>query len=207
MQEEFTTDKQVILEDKENDLPEDSIANAMINHVMEKYVKSEDSRRIDEERWLRAYRNYRGIYGPDVQFTEAEKSRVFIKVTKTKVLAAYNQITDVLFSNNTFPLSVEPSILPEGVAESVHFDPKTPKGKGKPKMAPMAKGMDTLYGYAGDGKKLPAGATIYSLRERLGGLEDDLSEIKNLEEGTGVTPSSTTFYPAMIAAKVYGIFM
>ena len=68
-------------------------------------------------------------------------------------------------------------------------------------MAPMAKGMDTLYGYAGDGKKLPAGATIYSLRERLGGLEDDLSEIKNLEEGTGVTPSSTTFYPAMIAAK------
>ena len=201
MQEEFTTDKQVILEDKENDLPEDSIANAMINHVMEKYVKSEDSRRIDEERWLRAYRNYRGIYGPDVQFTEAEKSRVFIKVTKTKVLAAYNQITDVLFSNNTFPLSVEPSILPEGVAESVHFDPKTPKGKGKPKMAPMAKGMDTLYGYAGDGKKLPAGATIYSLRERLGGLEDDLSEIKNLEEGTGVTPSSTTFYPAMIAAK------
>ncbi len=201
MEEDFTTDKQVILEDKENDLPEDNIANAMISHVMEKYVKAEDSRRIDEERWLRAYRNYRGIYGPDVQFTEAEKSRVFIKVTKTKVLAAYNQITDVLFSNNTFPLSVEPSILPEGVAESVHFDSKTPKGKSKPKIAPMPKGMDTLYGYAGDGKKLPPGATIYSLRERLGGLEDDLAEIKSLEEGTGSTPSSTTFYPAMIAAK------
>ena len=37
---------------------------------------------------------------PDVQFTEAEKSRVFIKVTKTKTLAAYGQIVDVLFANN-----------------------------------------------------------------------------------------------------------
>ena len=47
-----------------------------------------------------------GLYGPDVQFTEAEKSRVFIKVTKTKTLAAYGQIVDVLFSNNNFPISL-----------------------------------------------------------------------------------------------------
>ena len=47
---------------------------------MERYNRAEDYRQQDEERWLRAYRNYRGLYGPDVQFTEAEKSRVFIKV-------------------------------------------------------------------------------------------------------------------------------
>jgi hypothetical protein len=70
------------------------------------FHRSEDYRRQDEERWLRSYRNYRGIYGPDVQFTEAEKSRVFIKVTKTKTLAAYGQIVDVLFANNRFPLTV-----------------------------------------------------------------------------------------------------
>ena len=28
------------------------------------------------------------LYGPDVQFTESEKSRVFIKVTKTKTLGS-----------------------------------------------------------------------------------------------------------------------
>ena len=56
-----------------------------------------------------AYRNYSGVYGPDVQFTETEKSRVFIKVTKTKVLAAYGQIIDVLFSQNRFPIGVEPT--------------------------------------------------------------------------------------------------
>ena len=40
-------------------------------------------------RWLRSYRNYRGIYGSDMSFTEKEKSRVFVKITKTKVLAAF----------------------------------------------------------------------------------------------------------------------
>ena len=73
------------------------------------------------------------MYGPDVQFTESEKSRVFIKVTKTKTLAAYGQIVDVLFANNKFPLSVDPTELPEGVVEDVHFDPKEPEQlRGKP---------------------------------------------------------------------------
>ena len=71
--------------------------------------------------------NYRGLYGPDVQFTEAEKSRVFIKVTKTKTLAAYGQIVDVLFANNKFPLSIEPTELPEGVVADVNFDPQKPE--------------------------------------------------------------------------------
>ena len=201
MEEEYTEDRQFALDDKEeNVVTEDTIVNAMVSHVMEKYVKAEDSRRIDEERWLRAYRNYRGIYGPDVQFTEAEKSRVFIKVTKTKVLAAYNQITDVLFSNNTFPLSVEPSILPEGAADAVHFDPKAPEEQERPKVAPMVKSMESLYGYSG-GDRLPPGATIYSLMDRLGPLKDKLENIKNLKEGAGVTPTATTFYPSMVAAK------
>ena len=62
------------------------------------------------------------MYGQDVQFTDTEKSRVFVKVTKTKTLAAYGQIVDVLFGNNKFPLSVNPSVLPDGVAESVHIN-------------------------------------------------------------------------------------
>ena len=70
------------------------------------------------------------MYGPDVQFTDTERSRVFVKVTKTKTLAAYGQVIDVLFGNNKFPLSVDPTTLPEGVADTVHFDadPKTEQG-------------------------------------------------------------------------------
>ena len=200
--EDYTEDQQFGLEDKkEGDITEQKVVDTMIGYVMERYTKAEDSRRIDEERWLRAYRNYRGIYGPDVQFTETEKSRVFVKVTKTKVLAAYSQITDVLFSNNTFPLSIEPSVLPEGIAESVHFDPKAPPEKKEPKVAPFIKSMESVYGYFGEGKKLPPGATMDSLMDRLGSLKEPLSKMPNLQEGPGVTPTAITYYPAQVAAK------
>ncbi len=84
----------LVLDEKTKDLE----LSQLIAFIEERFNRSKDWRRFDEERWLQSYRNYRGIYGPDVQFTEAERSRVFIKVTKTKVLAAYGQITDVLFA-------------------------------------------------------------------------------------------------------------
>ena len=52
-----------------------------------------------------------------VHFTE--KSRVFVKVTKTKVLAAYGQIAEVLFGGNKFPISIDPTTLPDGVPDTV----------------------------------------------------------------------------------------
>ena len=76
MSEEYI-DEQVALDDREG-TEQEAIENSMVAFFMEQFVRAEDSRRIDEERWLRSYRNYRGIYGPDVQFTETEKSRVFV---------------------------------------------------------------------------------------------------------------------------------
>ena len=187
-------DESINLKDVSNINEEDPVAAPIVQLLMEKYNKAETTRRNDEERWLRAYRNYRGLYGPDVQFTEAEKSRVFIKVTKTKTLAAYGQIVDVLFSNNNFPISVDPTVLPEGVVEDVSFDPNEANVRqAVPDFSP--------YGYKGDGQNLPPGATYKTLQDRLGPLTDELSGIQNLNEGPGITPTSVTFSPAMIAAK------
>jgi len=163
--------------------------------VMDRYQRAEDYRNNDEERWLRSYRNYRGLYGSDVQFTEAEKSRVFIKVTKTKTLAAYGQMVDVLFAGHKFPISVEPTVLPEGVVSDVSFDPK------KPEQLKGETSLSSPYGFEGDGKELPAGATEKILQDMLGPLEEKLGEIEGLEEGVGKSPTSVTFSPAMIAAK------
>ena len=186
----------IALEDtQENSVENESSTTALTNYVMSKYKKSEDYRYDDEQRWVRAYRNYRGLYGPDVQFTEAEKSRVFIKVTKTKTLAAYGQIVDVLFANNKFPLSVDPTELPEGVAKDVNFDPK------EPQELMGSSNMESPYGFKGDGKDLPKGATAKSLEDMLGPLADNLSDIETLKEGVGKTPSAITFSPAMVAAK------
>ena len=192
-QNNFMDDKSISLGDKKEGEAAPFMGSSLLSFLNERYTKSEESRRQDEQRWVRAYRNYRGIYGPDVKFTETEKSRVFIKVTKTKVLAAYGQITDVLFANNKFPLSVDPTVLPEGVVDSVHIDPKAPKDA-EPEMA-------SPFGYKGDGKDFPPGATLKSLMDRLGPFTEQLKGTKDLKEGPGVTPSSITFHPAMVAAK------
>ena len=170
--------------------PEDINTTGIVDYVYEKYNRAENYRENDEDRWLRAYRNYRGLYGPDVQFTEAEKSRVFVKTTKTKTLAAYGQIVDVLFAGNKFPISVEPTILPEGVSENVHVDLQ-PKPMGAEPTSP--------YGFDGDGADLPKGFTATGIE--LGPLEEKLGKIEDLKEGAGTTPATATFSPAMIAAK------
>ena len=188
-------DDAIALEDTDDTNLVDADVSSIIPFIMERYRRSEDYRYQDEGRWLKSYRNYRGLYSPDVQFTEAEKSRVFIKVTKTKTLAAYGSIVDVLFANHKFPLSVEPTELPEGVLEDVHFDPQEPEQmQTDPNVSP--------YGFAGDGKDLPPGSTAKTLQEKLGVMQNKLEPISDkLKEGPGKTPTAIAFSPAMIAAK------
>ena len=193
----FEEEDTLVLDDE----TKDSELSGVINFIQDNFKRSKDWRRFDEERWLQSYRNYRGIYSPDVQFTEAERSRVFIKVTKTKALAAYGQITDVIFARQKFPLSIEPTILPEGVSEAVHFDPNDKTNEAQPEQEER---VQSPYGFPGDGQDLEPGDTVVSLAERklkLGPLEEKLSEIEGLKEGEGLTPSAITYHPAMVAAK------
>ena len=167
-------------------------SDQLADYVVQKFTDVEDSRRDEEERWLNSYRQYRGLYGPETQFTDTEKSQVFIKVTKTKVLAAYGQITDVLFAGQRFPLGVDSTRIPEGVEEAVNFDPKAPEQ--------MLKKAPNVFGFPGDGKELPPGATQDSLE--LGALQEKLEPVESmLKSGYGKTPTSQTFHPAKEAAK------
>ena len=178
------------VEDKEDsDNKTDTKVGTVTGFVQDKFYKAEKARYSDEQRWIKAYQNYRGIYGPDVQFTSTEKSRVFVKVTKTKVLAAYGQIVDVLFGSNKFPISINPSILPDGVEESVNFETNQEVQKASEKDF-----TDLNY--------LQPGETIIDLRERLAGLSKKLEPVQDkIEEGPGTTPTQATFHPAMVAAK------
>ena len=67
----------------------------------------------------------------------------------------------MLFAGNKFPISVEPTVLPEGVAKDVSFDPKEPEElRGKSEQT-------SPYGFEGDGKDFPKGATEKTLLENL----------------------------------------
>ena len=175
----------VSLEDvAENDF-NDPKAGTIVGFVESRFKRAEDARYTDEQRWIRAYRNYRGIYGPDVQFTSTEKSKIFVKVTKTKTLAAYGQIVDVLFGANRFPITIDPTTLPEGIAEAVHFETN-------PQMDAMPQ----------EDMSLLPGETYPEFLERLGSLRQKLSPVEQkLRGGEGTTPTAITIHPAMLSAK------
>src|SRR6056297_2336872 len=185
----FDSDEMEAIDDTSGEMATDEPAGGIVSYVQERFSKAETARETEEQRWIQAYRNYRVIYGPDVQFTSSEKSRVFVKVTKTKVLAAYGQIVEVLLGNNKFPLSINPTTLPEGVEESVYMETnqefldakaQTGQPEGLPKLLP--------------------GETMSDLKERLGPLKKDLKGVENLNEGPGKLQSQITFEPAMVAA-------
>lgn len=152
--------------------------SSLITMVNEKFNRSKYKRQQDETRWIEAYQNYRGFYSSEVQFSDEEKSRVFIKVTKTKVLAAYAQVIDVLFSGNKFPIGVDPSPVANGdLPETVHFE--TAEGPPEDQLASTVS-RPVLMGL---------------IKTRLEGVED------KLKDGPGLTATSATYEPVLMAAK------
>ena len=140
--------------DEVNSLEEKDDSYNNLGYLIEARLKeSEQARLYDEKRWLRAYRNYRGIYGADMAFRVSEKSKVFVKVTKTKVLAAYGQLIEVLFSQGKFPINVMPTTDPTGVEQYAHIKPNNMKN---PRM-------EDIYGFEGDGREMEPGATADSI--------------------------------------------
>ena len=202
---------------KENELFVSNLASL----IQSRFQEAEDGRDGDESRWLDAYHNYRGVYGKSVKFRENEKSRVFIKVTKTKVLAAYGQLIEAVFSGNKFPISVMETRVPEGVAEYAHLNPMkdqlgdqndtVPEVEGNLKYAPQEpevnednRGNVIGVGYAGDGNELAPGATFSSAEMFLASLEEEYTDQEGevvLDEGPARTPDMPQIRPAQIAAR------
>ena len=170
-----------------DDVAQESLEySGVVGLVEERFSKSKTWRMQDEERWLKAYRNYRGLYGPETQFTDTEKSQAFIKITKTKVLAAYAQIVDVLFAGSKFPIGIEAPNTPMGIEDSVHFDPKAPK--------------DTTI----NGKTVRTSTVARpDILENVGKHKPSLSRIADeLKPGAGTTPTAYTWTPATDSARV-----
>ena len=53
--------------------------------IKSKFEEAESGRYQHEQRWLKAYKNFRGIYDSTTQFRDSEQSRVFIKIPKIRI--------------------------------------------------------------------------------------------------------------------------
>ena len=58
----FIEDEVVTLDDTEESVVDDVNVSAIIPFIMERYNRADDYRQQDEDRWLKSYRNYRGLY-------------------------------------------------------------------------------------------------------------------------------------------------
>ena len=183
------TDTVVALDEDGNVEEENTEYSGVVAFVSSQFRRAKDNRLTDETRWLDSYRNYRGIYGEDVQFTSTEKSQAFIKITKTKVLAAYAQVVDVLYAGSKFPIGIEARKFPNNVADAVHYDPK-------------ALTDEKIKEKAEVDYQVPRNIARPEIAKDLGLYKERLEPIKDdLEMGAGTNPGSITFEPAKAAAQ------
>lgn len=177
------------------------VKSSLAGLIEARFADSKMARDSDENRWITAYHNFRGLYPKNVRFRESEKSRVFIKVTKTKVLAAYGQLIDVIFGTGKFPIGVAHTPLPEGVSEYMHLSSQASPGieTSVSASSPVAVDDPMDIGYAGDGRVLKPGATLSSGA----GIFEDLKTADNVsfEEGPNPIPNIPEISPAKEAAR------
>ncbi len=196
---------------------EEEVISNLVAQINSRFQQCETTREDDEDRWLQAFHNYRGRYFKNVAFRDHEKSRVFVKVTKTKVLAAYGQLIDVLFGANKFPLTIQETRVPEGIDEYAHLNPlkeqmgmnqneePTPGIEGNMDYTPGEPIMQQSnggLGFPGDGNDLAPGATFGSLNNdaNLGSLEKEYEDA-DLTSGPAPSPEMPQIKPAQIAAR------
>lgn len=188
---------------------EEQQALNLVGIINGRFTLAEEARNSEETRWLKAYENYRGLYSKSVKFRESEKSRIFVKITKTKVLAAFGQLVDVIFGTGKFPIGIQETDVPEGEKENAYLDLQNPT-PGLETSAPIGNQAEAViedvdgnrldYGYAGDGQVLKAGATIGSgMFEDT--LENKLESMDMLQEGTSPLPQIPEISPAAKAAR------
>jgi len=192
-------------------LKEDQKVN-LVGIISSRFADAENSRKLDERRWLSSYENYRGQYNRSVRFRNSEKSRIFVKITKTKVLAAFGQLVDVMFGTGKFPIGIAETKIPEGELGSAHLDTQNPipnieASIGEEEIPDnignrLEDEVINPYdvGYEGDGKVLKAGAT-FAKGVFLDSLEDQAEEKGFLKEGASPNPQVLEISPAQKAAR------
>ena len=179
---------------------EEDVRLRFVGLVEDRFEQAERAREHDEARWLQAYHNFRGLYPKHVKFRESEKSKVFIKVTKTKVIAAFGQLVDVIFGTGQFPIGVKETKIPEGVSSYKHLD----TAPGIETSAPVETAEEKVnpfdVGYEGDGKVLKPGATFSSGESAFENAieEADLSFV----DGPSPNPQALEIAPAKSAARL-----
>jgi len=177
----------------------------LVGIINSRFDSAEDARNSDEKRWITAFENYRGLYKKNQKFRESEKSRVFVKITKTKVLAAFGQLVDVIFGTGKFPIGISETKIPEGELAQAHLDINNPNPgieTSEPELPDDIGNREGAnvnpfdVGYEGDGRTLGPGSTFMK-----GEVSEPIEDQVPLKEGAIPIPNIPEVNPAQESAR------
>ena len=100
-------------QDAEDQSAELSSFGARLKNLYEEY---KDSRSEIEDEWIKDLRQYSGKYEPDVLAkleAQGNRSKVYVGLTRTKVMAAYSRVIDLIFQPGEPFFSIEPTPNPD----------------------------------------------------------------------------------------------
>ena len=179
------------------------MASPLVADIQAKLDEAERARQIRERQWLRNVQSFRGKDSPEAMMRESEKSKVFIRTTTVKVKAAYAQITEALFAEPKFPISITDTRIPEGVSEYAHLKTDMVDNTQAPQAPEAPLSPEGGIGFEGDGFEIQPGSTQDNL-SYLGGLKDELSDENGesvLGEGLDKANPGPTLKPSQELAR------
>lgn len=145
--------------------------SALAGYVQNRYNIAKSGRFLTEQRMMAAWKQFNGEPSDEerASIAAAKKrnptaSALSVNITKTKTLAAYSQVCEILFGDKEFPLALEATPEPDGILDRAYLAPEQfPDDAGE---------SPDIYGYEGDGRTIEPGATYSTL---LGGVKDKFS--------------------------------
>lgn len=197
---ELANDPSLAIAATEGSELERSRLNPLVGHVQTKYDMFKRDRHSHEVRWINAFSNFRGQPIDNKSFIETEVSKAFIKITKTKVIAAYGQLCEVVFANNVLPIEIVASVEVKDAPEYAHIDMDDPAAAGGEDQGPQLGSVphEAVLGFPGDGNDLKPGETIQ--QRVLVWIKDKFGKNVKVKPGPGDKPGRITLKPAEMAA-------
>lgn len=184
--------------DKEQDMLQEELeglpVNPLVAFIKDKLEEADRSRNTKQRQWLDNVKAMRGEDSKPGMRPDSELKSIYVRTTSTKTKAAYSQISEALLGNDNFPISIDPTSRPEGIAEFAHI-----KQEQEESAAPKNP-LDV--GYAGDGAELAPGATQADMQKILGEAYSKKLNPELFEEGIDITGQGVQLQPAKQAARM-----
>lgn len=96
-------------EEQETQTQQEKSAYEAVGSVMRtQFEEWKAARQSQEDEWIRDLRAYMGVYDPEVELAP-KRSKVYVRLTATKVMAAYAKLCDLLFQSSDNSWSLDPA--------------------------------------------------------------------------------------------------